>query len=37
MSREITLTTPFEVGPAPASPFFEDHETVPAAILVVDG
>ena len=36
MSEKISITTPFEVGRSPASPFFEEHNTVPAAILVVD-
>ena len=36
MSGKITVTSPFEIGPSSASPFFEDHSTAPAAILIVD-
>ena len=36
MSGKITVSAPFEVGPSPASPFFEESNPVPASILVID-
>src|ERR1700735_1225418 len=36
MSGKFTVATPFEVGPSPAGPFFDEHSTVPAAILIID-
>src|ERR1700676_1612299 len=36
MSGKVTVTAPFQIGPSPAIPFFDEPGATPAAILIVD-